>query len=131
MYPNMEPKVNAQLAKTGTFFQSYIRRGLANLEAEANAAATGGAVPSMSSTLGPAGLGLAASRTLSVDDASRKRESVISMTGSDSGASTLGGNDPSESYKERLSRLQQMFNIRSVRSRDHFVNRSNDIHICL
>ncbi|KAI8350708.1 armadillo-type protein [Mortierella sp. GBAus27b] len=119
MYPNMEPKVNAQLAKTGTFFQSYIRRGLANLEAEANAAATGGAVPTMSSTLGPAGLGLAASRTLGVDDASRKRESVISMTGSDSGASTLGGNDPSESYKERLSRLQQMFNIKSATSPVH------------
>ncbi|KAF9948601.1 Microtubule-associated protein, microtubule dynamics during spindle orientation [Mortierella alpina] len=117
MYPNMESKVNAQLAKTGTFFQSYIRRGLANLEAEANAAAANGG--SSASSAGGAG-GLTGSPTVrdrEVADiiAARKRESVLSLANSESGMSTTGSlsADPSESYKDRLARLQQMFGYKS------------------
>ncbi|KAF9937265.1 Microtubule-associated protein, microtubule dynamics during spindle orientation [Mortierella alpina] len=117
MYPNMESKVNAQLAKTGTFFQSYIRRGLANLEAEANATAANGS--SSASSAGGAG-GLTGSPTVrdrEVADiiAARKRESVLSMANSESGLSTTGSlsADPSESYKDRLARLQQMFGYKS------------------
>ncbi|KAF9574261.1 Microtubule-associated protein, microtubule dynamics during spindle orientation [Mortierella alpina] len=117
MYPNMESKVNAQLAKTGTFFQSYIRRGLANLEAEANAAAANGG-PSASSAGGAGGLaGSPTVRDREVADiiAARKRESVLSMANSESGMSTTGSQsaDPSESYKDRLARLQQMFGYKS------------------
>ena len=114
----MESKVNAQLAKTGTFFQSYIRRGLANLEAEANAAAANGG--SSASSAGGAG-GLTGSPTVrdrEVADiiAARKRESVLSLANSESGMSTTGSlsADPSESYKDRLARLQQMFGYKSV-----------------
>lgn len=35
-YPLAEAKVNAYLSQTGTYFQSYIRRGLSNLAAEDN-----------------------------------------------------------------------------------------------
>ncbi|KAI7908148.1 armadillo-type protein [Cokeromyces recurvatus] len=35
-YPNAQGKVNNYLGQTGTYFQSYIRRGLSNLEAEDN-----------------------------------------------------------------------------------------------
>lgn len=35
-YPTAESKVNAYLSQTGTYFQSYIRRGLSNLAAEDN-----------------------------------------------------------------------------------------------
>jgi hypothetical protein len=115
MYPNMESKVNAQLAKTGTFFQSYIRRGLANLEAEANAASSGGSATS--SISGLSGFtGSSASPTVRareiVDAAVRKRESVMSTAGAESS----GVADPSESYKDRLARLQQMFGYKSVRN---------------
>ncbi len=118
MYPNMESKVNAQLAKTGTFFQSYIRRGLANLDAEANAAAANGG-SSASSTGGAGGwTGSPTVRDREVADiiAARKRESVISMANSESGMSATGSlsADPSESYKDRLARLQQMFGYKSV-----------------
>lgn len=113
MYPNMESKVNAQLAKTGTFFQSYIRRGLANLDAEANATSSGGSAAS--SISGLSGFtGSSASPTVRareiVDAAARKRESVVSLASSDSSGVT----DPSESYKDRLARLQQMFGYKSV-----------------
>ncbi|KAF9307588.1 Microtubule-associated protein, microtubule dynamics during spindle orientation, partial [Linnemannia elongata] len=113
MYPNMESKVNAQLAKTGTFFQSYIRRGLANLDAEANAASSGGSAAS--SIGGLSGFtGSSASPTVRareiVDAAARKRESVMSIASNESS----GVADPSESYKDRLARLQQMFGYKSV-----------------
>lgn len=35
-YPHTEAKVNTYLSQTGTYFQSYIRRGLSNLAAEDN-----------------------------------------------------------------------------------------------
>jgi hypothetical protein len=110
----MEPKVNAHLAKTGTFFQSYIRRGLANLEAEAKAASSGGSttIP----VIGLSGItGSSASPTVRareiVDDAARKRESAMSST---TGSESSGAVDPSESYKDRLARLQQMFGYKTV-----------------
>ncbi|KAG0237016.1 Microtubule-associated protein, microtubule dynamics during spindle orientation [Actinomortierella wolfii] len=113
MYPEMQPKVNAQLAKTGTFFQSYIRRGLANLEAEAALATSGGAVPgggggststTTASTMssGSAGLGLsgvgaggmgglgsplARHREL-LDAAARRRESMALSASGDSTTTT-------------------------------------------
>ncbi|KAG0305228.1 Microtubule-associated protein, microtubule dynamics during spindle orientation [Dissophora globulifera] len=117
MYPNMESKVNAQLAKTGTFFQSYIRRGLANLEAEASAAAaTSGSLPSSMSSLGFGGTAVPTVRDREAADAlAKKRESVLSIASSENGSSTAGAGstDPSESYKDRLSRLQQMFGYKS------------------
>ncbi|KAG0277377.1 Microtubule-associated protein, microtubule dynamics during spindle orientation [Linnemannia exigua] len=124
-YPNMESKVNAHLAKTGTFFQSYIRRGLANLEAEANAAGSGGSATS--SLSGLSGItGSSASPTVRareiVDAAARKRESVMSMAGSESG----GVADPSESYKDRLARLQQMFGYKSESKTPSPVNDHHD-----
>ncbi|KAF9924030.1 Microtubule-associated protein, microtubule dynamics during spindle orientation [Linnemannia zychae] len=122
-YPNMESKVNAHLAKTGTFFQSYIRRGLANLEAEANSAGTGSVTSSISSFSGIAGS--SASPTVRareiVDAAARKRESVLSMAGSESGVT-----DPSESYKDRLARLQQMFGYKSESKTPSPVNDHHD-----
>ncbi|KAG0261640.1 Microtubule-associated protein, microtubule dynamics during spindle orientation [Mortierella polycephala] len=117
MYPNMESKVNAQLAKTGTFFQSYIRRGLANLEADANAtAANGGSALNSSGSGGINGIGSPKFRDRETGDAAaRKRESVMSIVNSESGISATGGGsaDPSESYKDRLARLQQMFGYKS------------------
>ncbi|KAG0201552.1 Microtubule-associated protein, microtubule dynamics during spindle orientation [Mortierella sp. GBA30] len=121
MYPNMESKVNAQLAKTGTFFQSYIRRGLANLEAEANAAAANGGPSSLvtgtgGSMGGTGSMGSPTVRDREVADiiAARKRESVLSVTHSEGGlASERTSADPSESYKDRLARLQQMFGYKS------------------
>jgi hypothetical protein len=125
MYPNMESKVNAQLAKTGTFFQSYIRRGLANLEAEANATGTGGSAPLGGSSLGINGIGSPVVRDrepIDMATLARKRESVFSMAGSESGASTVGttSSDPSETYKDRLARLQQMFGYKMVWDNLHF-----------
>src|SRR5689334_4658637 len=132
MYPNMESKVNAQLAKTGTFFQSYIRRGLANLEAEAAAAARGGnnsnsfgnnsplnngTVPGLgpSSSQGIGGMtSLSRSPTPSFDAGIRKRESILSVTSSTEGLSNSTVDGASESYKDRLARLQQMFNYKTV-----------------
>ncbi|CAO3574849.1 unnamed protein product [Mortierella alpina] len=117
MYPNMESKVNAQLAKTGTFFQSYIRRGLANLEAEANSAAANGSssAPSAGGAGGLTGSPTVRDREVADIIAARKRESVLSMANSESGMSTTGSlsADPSESYKDRLARLQQMFGYKS------------------
>lgn len=123
MYPNMESKVNAQLARTGTFFQSYIRRGLANLEAEAQAAATATtSIPSplsASSNGGIGGIGSASSASEAMAAAAaRRRESVLSLAKSESDASVAGlttSADPAESYKDRLARLQQMFGYKSVR----------------
>lgn len=125
MYPNMESKVNAQLAKTGTFFQSYIRRGLANLDAEANATSSGGSAAS--SISGLSGFtGSSASPTVRareiVDAAARKRESVVSLASSDSSGVT----DPSESYKDRLARLQQMFGYKSESKTPSPVNDHHD-----
>ncbi|KFH73222.1 hypothetical protein MVEG_00443 [Podila verticillata NRRL 6337] len=121
MYPNMESKVNAQLARTGTFFQSYIRRGLANLEAEAQAAATATtSIPlplSASSNGGMGGIGSASSASEAMAAAAaRRRESVLSIAKSESDASAAGlttSADPAESYKDRLARLQQMFGYKS------------------
>ncbi|KAG0348125.1 Microtubule-associated protein, microtubule dynamics during spindle orientation [Podila humilis] len=123
MYPNMESKVNAQLARTGTFFQSYIRRGLANLEAEAQAAATAVNTPppsysSLSSPLlnnsmGYSGSTLAGGESFAAAAAARRRESILSTTRSESEGSTTGSTDPAESYKDRLARLQQMFGYKS------------------
>ncbi|KAG0267963.1 Microtubule-associated protein, microtubule dynamics during spindle orientation [Actinomortierella ambigua] len=72
MYPEMQSKVNAQLAKTGTFFQSYIRRGLANLDAEAAMATTGaGGVGSAAPGAGaPAGTGSTTGGTMGSTGAS-------------------------------------------------------------
>ncbi|KAF9133583.1 Microtubule-associated protein, microtubule dynamics during spindle orientation [Mortierella sp. 14UC] len=123
-YPNMEPKVNAHLAKTGTFFQSYIRRGLANLEAEAKAASGGSAASSVSGLSGITGSSAsptARAREI-VNDAARKRESVMSMTGSESSGIT----DPSESYKDRLARLQQMFGYKTESKTPSPVNDHHD-----
>lgn len=125
MYPNMESKVNAQLAKTGTFFQSYIRRGLANLDAEANAASSGGSAAS--SISGLSGFtGSSASPTVRareiVDAAARKRESVMSIASNESS----GVADPSESYKDRLARLQQMFGYKSESKTPSPVNDHHD-----
>ncbi|KAI8601376.1 hypothetical protein EDD21DRAFT_374628 [Dissophora ornata] len=116
MYPNMESKVNAQLAKTGTFFQSYIRRGLANLAAEANTAAAGGTLPISSSGVGVSGIGSQIVRDRETADAiARRRESTMSIASSEGGAGATGSTstDPSESYKDRLARLQQMFGYKS------------------
>ncbi|KAF9405900.1 Microtubule-associated protein, microtubule dynamics during spindle orientation [Podila epigama] len=109
MYPNMESKVNAQLARTGTFFQSYIRRGLANLEAEAQAAANAATSSPLSST---------SSTSAAAAIAARRRESVLSTMSSDNGSTTNGNgpaqpSDPSEPYRVRLARLQQMFGTKS------------------
>ncbi|KAF9908102.1 Microtubule-associated protein, microtubule dynamics during spindle orientation [Linnemannia zychae] len=123
-YPNMEPKVNAHLAKTGTFFQSYIRRGLANLEAEAKAASGGSAAGSVSGFSGMSG-GFASPTVRAreiVDDAARKRESVMSTTGSESSGTT----DLSESYKDRLARLQQLFGPKSESKTPSPVNDHQD-----
>ncbi|KAG0332620.1 Microtubule-associated protein, microtubule dynamics during spindle orientation [Podila horticola] len=121
MYPNMESKVNAQLARTGTFFQSYIRRGLANLEAEAQAATTAStSIPlplSTSSNGGMGGVGSTSSGSEAMAAAAaRRRESVLSVAKSESDASVAGSTtsaDPAESYKDRLARLQQMFGYKS------------------
>ncbi|KAF9584426.1 Microtubule-associated protein, microtubule dynamics during spindle orientation [Lunasporangiospora selenospora] len=114
-YPQMESKVNAQLTKTGTFFQNYIRRGLANLEAEANSASASKAGGSSASNAGGMG-GIGTSLVRDNIEAAKRRESVMSVTNSEGGISvqsTASANtvDPSESYKDRLSRLQQMFGL--------------------
>ncbi|RUP25535.1 hypothetical protein BC936DRAFT_138829, partial [Jimgerdemannia flammicorona] len=50
-HPGVEMKVNAHLAQTGTYFQSYIRRGLSNLAAEDVSGANGNTSPTQSGAL--------------------------------------------------------------------------------
>lgn len=83
MYPQSEHKITAQLAKTGTYFQSYIRRGLANIaaeEAERNP-------PDAQSPLA---------------SSHRERDSVQSL-------GSITSDDAVDPYKQKLLRLQQMF----------------------
>src|SRR5690606_32382114 len=97
-YPYAEGKVNAHLAKTGTYFQSYIRRGLANIAAEEDAANAGGipvvVTPVNSENDWPGTWGKRTSSRFSLTEAKSTEE-------------------PAESYKQKLLRLQQMFGYRS------------------
>jgi hypothetical protein len=143
MYPNMESKVNAQLSKTGTFFQSYIRRGLANLEAEAinhnDSSTTGSTEKSclssasginssghFGSSINGGSISLSTSTSLRESSdmelsaataliATRRRESMISTSDPNGeGGSVTSLGSGAESYKDRLARLQQMFGYKNV-----------------
>ncbi|KAF9973158.1 Microtubule-associated protein, microtubule dynamics during spindle orientation [Actinomortierella ambigua] len=102
MYPEMQPKVNAQLAKTGTFFQSYIRRGLANLDAEAALATSGGimAAGSASGAGAAAATGAGASGSASATASTTAGGNPASAGASTGGMGGLGS--PMSRHRELL-----------------------------
>ncbi|KAF0542990.1 ARM repeat-containing protein [Gigaspora margarita] len=87
-HPEMESKVTSHLSKTGPYFQSYIRRGLANIAAEEEEKERANVIAEVK-TLFPLG-GNAAE-----------------------GGQTEGGQTEDDAHKQKLLRLQQVFGYRS------------------
>ncbi|KAG9290927.1 hypothetical protein G9A89_011077 [Geosiphon pyriformis] len=83
LHPEMEPKITAQLSKTGTYFQSYIKRGLQNIAVEEEEKQRVNAVAEVKTIFPP---------NTDVDH-SENPEDVA--------------------YRQKLLRLQQMFGYRS------------------
>ncbi|CAG8638343.1 14946_t:CDS:10, partial [Gigaspora margarita] len=83
-HPEMESKVTSHLSKTGPYFQSYIRRGLANIAAEEEEKERANVIAEVK-TLFPLG-GNAAE-----------------------GGQTEGGQTEDDAHKQKLLRLQQVF----------------------
>ncbi|KAG0164625.1 Microtubule-associated protein, microtubule dynamics during spindle orientation [Apophysomyces sp. BC1034] len=100
-YPLAETKVNAFLGQTGTYFQSYIRRGLSNLAAEDNELRASTPVSVVSTDLQNQ-----SPRTAS-PPAHEYRQS-IDMHQSPGDRISIHGDD-AMAIKQRLLRLQQKF----------------------
>ncbi|OZJ04855.1 hypothetical protein BZG36_02598 [Bifiguratus adelaidae] len=96
-HPSAESRINAHLALTGTYFQSYIRRALANLEAEDKLAM--GTVPEAVS-----------SPQAKVEDTPRHDDAVASAATT---INTTGTRTSVEGSRDRLHRLQEKFSNRS------------------
>ncbi|RUS19776.1 armadillo-type protein [Endogone sp. FLAS-F59071] len=102
-HPGVEVKVNAHLAQTGTYFQSYIRRGLSNLATEDvnGAKGNGNTSPTQSTTL------LKEEKLESIPPIPTAFSSVPTLSAMAAKSEHTG--EKTETYKQKLLRLQQRF----------------------
>ncbi|KAF7730601.1 Microtubule-associated protein, microtubule dynamics during spindle orientation [Apophysomyces ossiformis] len=115
-YPLAEAKVNAFLGQTGTYFQSYIRRGLSNLAAEDNelrastpvSVGAGDQQSQSPRTVTPP----ASSPSPVMGTTAHENRLSVEMYQSAGDRNSIHGDDPM-GMKQRILRLQQKFGYRA------------------